>query len=206
MLDENAPQNTEHDGNANAGQTVHDAIGALRARMIGLITEWSHPKERYADLRSRTLTREAHLLIFRIGDDIAELESKLGKRVRKRRVKSGVKFLEAIERFVGDLLRVRAGTTGPARIFRSLGKTTFDRAPVKYDVFTSVLEGLKALELVGHQKGRTSYLKIEFDPGDPTPHTRGQDEPLCFWATGKLLRLARSLRHQQWHRGQTLHP
>ena len=60
---------------------------------------------------------------------------------------------------------------------------------MKYDVFMRVLDGLKALELVGHRKGQTRYRKTEFGPGElvsVTMHGRASR----FWATGKLLRLA----------------
>lgn len=179
------------DDNLPAAQAVHAAVTSVNARIIGLITSWSQAKERYADLRSQARTPEAQLLIFRIYKEIEERERKLGRRVRKRRVKSGVKFVDAVERIVGDLLRVRAGTTAPARVYRSLGKTKFDRAPVKYDVFNRALEGLKALELVVHQKGKPSYVKVEFDPGDPISFSR-PGRASRFWAMGKLLRVAGS--------------
>ena len=154
-------------------------------RIIGLITAWSKPKERYADLRSKARTPAAHQLIDRIRDDLEELERQSRKRARKRREKSGAKFLEAIERFVGDLLRVRAGTTAPALIYRSIGKSDFDHEPVKYDVFTKTLEGLKELDLVGHRKGQTRYHKTGFGGSVPLPGRAAR-----FWATGKLLKLA----------------
>ena len=51
-------------------------------------------------------------------------------------------------------------------------------------MFTRVLEGLKALELVGHLKGTTRYRKSEV--GSVTLPGRAAR----FWATGKLLGLA----------------
>ena len=74
-----------------------------------------------------------------IRNDLEELEH---SRVRKRRERSGAKFSGAIERFVGDLLRAKAGTIAPALIFRSIGKSNFDHDPVKYDTFTKVLKDL----------------------------------------------------------------
>jgi hypothetical protein len=170
-------------------QAVHEAITELRNRIIGLVTAASHAKERYADLRSKARTPSAHQLIARIRDDIEELERNSHKRLRKRREKSGAKFLEAIERIVGDLLRVRAGMTAPALIYRAIGKSSFDHDPVKYDMFTKALEGLKGLELVGHRKGQARYRKTAFGPADIV------SVPLVgrgarLWATGKLLRLA----------------
>jgi hypothetical protein len=110
-------------------------------------------------------------------------------RVRKRRQLSGAKFFGAIERFVGDLLRAKAGTTAPALIFRPIGKSNFDHDAVKYETFTKVLNGLKDLDLVNHRKGQTRFLKTEFDPGDFVSMAL-LGRASRFSATGKLLRLA----------------
>jgi hypothetical protein len=104
-------------------------------------------------------------------------------------VKSGAKFYEAIERFVGDLLRAKAGTMAPVRIYHAIGKSSFDKDPVRYDVFFEVLEGLKTLELVGHYKGRTRFRKTEFDPGEVVSVTM-HGHASRFWARGNLLGLA----------------
>ena len=112
-------QNKTADDNSAAVQTVDAASITVLAR---LIAAWMQAKERYADLRSRARTPEANQLIARIRDDIETLEGKAGSRVRKRREKSGAKFSDAIERFVGDLLRAKAGTSGPVRIYRAVGK------------------------------------------------------------------------------------
>ena len=174
-------QNKTADDNSAAVQTVDAASITVLA---GLIAAWMLAKERYADLHSRARTPAANQLIARIRDDIETLEGKVGSRVRKRREKSGAKFSDAIERFVGDLLRAKAGMSGPVRIYRAVGKTGFEHDPVKYDMFTRVLEGLKALELVGHLKGTTRYRKSEV--GSVTLPGRAAR----FWATGKLLGLA----------------
>lgn len=55
--------------------------------------------------------------------------------MRKFRAKSGQTYHDAIERFVGDLLRARAGDNGSGRIYRSIGKTSFEDDSVNYDVF-----------------------------------------------------------------------
>ena len=144
-------------------------------------------RKRYADLRSRTRTSSAWDLVFNIYDKIAEHEQKTGSRVRKRHAKSGVKFADAIERFVGDLLRAREGTTAPALVYRPIGKSSFTRDPVKYDMFIRALEGLKALGLVGHRKGRTRYLTADFD-GVVSVTMPGH--AARFWPTGKLIGLA----------------
>jgi hypothetical protein len=67
--------------------------------------------------------------------------------------------VDAIERFVGDLLRARADNNASGRVYHALGKTAFEDDPVNYDVFTGVLDGLKALGFVGHKKGQTRYRK-----------------------------------------------
>jgi len=190
MLDDHTRQKNNGDDNFAALQTVDAAITAVHTRIIRLIrTWWQQPEERYADLRSKGHTSAAHQLIAHICDDIEEQEQKAGSRVRKRRARSGAKFYHALERFVGDLLRARAGTTGPARIYRAVGKDTFKHDPVKYDVFMRVLEGLKALELVGYRKGKTRYRKTEFDPGEfVSAPLKGR--AARFWATTKLLKLA----------------
>ncbi len=177
-------QTNKTESNSSAARVAHAALTALYPKIITLITAWAKPKERYADLRSKARTPAAHQLFDRIRDDLEELEWQSGKRTRKRREKSGAKLLEAIERFVGDLLRVRADTIAPALIYRSIGKSDFDHEPVKYDVFTKTLEGLKELELVGHRKGQTRYHKA-FGASVPL---RGR--AARFWATGKLLKLA----------------
>ena len=177
-------QNKTADDNSAAVQTVDAASITVLA---GLIAAWMLAKERYADLHSRARTPAANQLIARIRDDIETLEGKVGSRVRKRREKSGAKFSDAIERFVGDLLRAKAGMSGPVRIYRAVGKTGFEHDPVKYDMFTRVLEGLKALELVGHLKGKTRYRQSGFW-ADVTVPLSGR--AARFWATGKLLGLA----------------
>ena len=48
--------------------------------------------------------------------------------------------MDALMRFVGDLLRARAGTETTGRIYRPTGKGDFSDAPVRYDMFMRVLE------------------------------------------------------------------
>jgi hypothetical protein len=74
----------------------------------------------------------------------------ISERIYKRRAASEVKLLTAIERFVGDLLRVRTGMTAPANVYRAIGRSRFDDDKVKYDLFAQVLNGLKTLGLVFH--------------------------------------------------------
>src|SRR5262249_55294897 len=105
----------------------------------------------------------------------------------QRKAKSGAAFVDALGRFVGDLLRARAGKIATGRIFRATGKSNFQNDPVKYDMFMRVLEGLKALGFVGHLKGQTRYLQNAFSP-DHSFSLPGR--AARFWATPKLLKLA----------------
>jgi hypothetical protein len=119
-----------------------------RAKLVQLIASRApETLDRYADLRSRGNTRCAHELIMRLHFDIREHERNAGSRVRKMGVRTATKFTLALDRFVGDLLRARAGTDTTGRIYRPTGKGDFRDAPVKYDMFMRVLDGLKALGL-----------------------------------------------------------
>lgn len=88
------------------------------------------------------------------------------------------------------MLRAKAGTNAPVRLYHAIGKSSFDQDPVGYDVFFRMLEGLKALELVGHYKGRTRFRKTEFDPGEVVSATM-HGHASRFWARGNLLKLAK---------------
>ncbi len=187
LAEDHQTMNTEN--NSPGAVAVHAAIAAVRTKLTGLVTAWSQAKELYADLRSRARTPKARQLVARIRDDIEEQERKLGSRARKRREKSGAKLVGAIERFVGDLLRANASTTTIARVYRAVGKTSFERDPVKYDMFINVLERLKALELVGHLKGQPRYRKARFGPND-VASVQLSGRAARFWATNKLLKLA----------------
>jgi hypothetical protein len=182
-----SPVRAEHQTNTRVVQDA--AIVVARTKLLQLISTWSQPNERYADLRSRARSSAAHELVFSIYHAIAEHEQQTGSRVRIRHVKSGVKFADAIERFVGDLLRAREGSTTPAIVYHPVGKSSFTRDPVKYDMFIRALEGLKALGLVGHRKGQTRYRKTEFDPGESVSVALA-GRAARFWPTGKLVRLA----------------
>jgi hypothetical protein len=175
---------TRTDDSAVAVQTLSAAIRTVHRRIIAQLMARGQTRERYAALRNRARTQAAHDLVARIRDDMEKLEQTQGKRIYKRRAVSGAKFVGAIERFVGDLLRVRAGTTGLANVHRAIGRSRFDDATVKYDMFTQVLDGLKTLGLVGHQKGQSRYRKTPFGNASEPGHAAR------FWATSKLLGLA----------------
>jgi hypothetical protein len=162
------------------------ALVTERAKLVELIAARApETLDRYAELRSRCRTPSASELIARICADIEHHEQSVGRRVRKRRERSGAKFSEALERFVGDLLRARVGTVTTGRIFRSVGKSSFDDAPVKYDRFVRLLEALKSLGLVEHRKGRTRSQDTGFGFRVTVPGRAAR-----FWATRKLVKLA----------------
>jgi hypothetical protein len=96
-----------------------------------------------------------------------------GKRSRKYGEKTGKKYHDAIERFVGDLLRARGDTDSTGRIFRPTGATTFTDGPVGYDVFTQMVAGLTALGFVEVTKGSMDDRRATM-----------------FWGTEKLVELA----------------
>ena len=157
-----------------------------RAKIVELIgARAPEALDRYADLRSQARTRAATNLIWQVYKDIAEHERASGSRVRGRRVRSGVKFEDAVARCVGDLLRARTGTNTTGRIYRPTGKSDFSDAPVKYDTFMRVIEGLKALGLVEHRKGRARSQDTGFGFRVTVPGRAAR-----FWATPKLLKLA----------------
>jgi hypothetical protein len=118
--------------------------------------------------------------------DITAWEQQSGKRVYERRSRSGEIFSNAVERFVGDLLRAKADKNASGRVYRSIGKTSFEDDPVKHDAFKGMLDGLKSLSLVGHEKGKTRYRRIE--EWDLSVPLRGRASR--FWATPKLIHLA----------------
>jgi hypothetical protein len=173
-------------GETTATETIHAALTAVQAKITGLIAARApEALDRYAELRSRCRTPSAEALIWRLYAGIDLHEQKIGIRVRTRGAKTSVKFFDALERIVGDLLRARAGTNATGRIFRVAGKTSFKDDPVKYDMFMVALDGLKALGFVGHRKGQTRYFETGFDVTVTAPGRAAR-----FWATPKLVKLA----------------
>jgi len=102
----------------NSEQNVRELARATeRAKLVELIAARApETLDRYADLRSQWRTDAAQKLIYQVYHDIAAHEQKVGSRVRGRRARTGVRFTEALERFVGDLLRARTGTNATGRI------------------------------------------------------------------------------------------
>ena len=99
------------------------ALAPERAKLVQLIgSRAPETLDRYADLRSRGNTKSAHELIMRLHFDIREHERNAGSRVRKMGVRTATKFTLALDRFVGDLLRARAGTNTTGRIYRPTGE------------------------------------------------------------------------------------
>jgi hypothetical protein len=139
--------------------------------------------DRYAALLSRPRTEAAQALVSQVFGEFAAWQYQTGKCVRKFRVKSGETYHDAIERFVGDLLRARGNSESSGRIYHAMGATTFDDVPVNYDVFKGMLTGLVGLGLVGFDKGRIVYRKA----GERTVLDR---RATAFWATDRLVKLA----------------
>src|SRR5262245_55889186 len=145
MLDHDEPQATRKSEDTTL-------LAKERAKILALITARGR-EDRYADLLSRYRTPAGRDLIRQLFGEIAGWRRKSGK--RKFGAKSGQTFHVAVERFVGDLLRARAGENSSGRIYHSIGKTSFREDPVNYDVFHGVLGGLKALGFIGHRRGQT---------------------------------------------------
>jgi hypothetical protein len=142
-------------------------------------------EDRYAALLSRCRTSAARQMTFQLHANIAEWEQRSGKRVRRRLARTGV-YVDAIERFAGDLLRSRADSNTSGRVYRATGKNHFKDEPVTYDVFMGVLDGFKALGLVEHDKGKTRFSKVpEWGLSHTLPGRASR-----FRATDKLVKLA----------------
>lgn len=139
------------------------ALITARAKLIELIAARAPERfDRYADLRSQARTRAAWDLISQVYWGIAEHEQTSGRRVRQRRARTGAKLDDAIQRFVGDLLRARSGTNATGRIYRPTGHSQFGDVPVTYTMFKAACDGLKALGLVGHSEGHSRYRQTGF--------------------------------------------
>jgi hypothetical protein len=130
-------------------------------------------RDRYAALLSQALTTEAETLVRSVVGSFIYWQLNTGKRVRKYGEKTGKTYNNAIERFIGDLLRAKGDTKSSGRIFHATGATTFHDVPVGYDVFKGMLAGLTALGFVGIAKG-----------------SMGTRRATTFWATEKLVDLA----------------
>jgi hypothetical protein len=171
---------------ASAAEEASAELLEARAQIVSLIAAHSRP-DRYAALLSRSRTSAARQLILQLCSDITAWEQQSGNRVYKRRSRSREIFSNAVERFVGDLLRAKADKNASGRVYRSIGKTSFSDAPVKYDMFKVALDNLKALGLVGHRKGQTRYHETGFEPGHKVTIA---GRAARFWATPKLVKLA----------------
>jgi hypothetical protein len=166
---------------------IRDAALAIeRAKLVTLIASRApETLDRYADLRSQARTRAGLDLVRHLYKEIAEHEQTTRSRVRKRRARAGVRFMDVVERFAGDLLRARAGTKATGRIYRPTGRSQFSDAPVNYDMFMRALEGLKALGLVEHHKGHTRSQDTGFGFRVTVPGRAAR-----FRATPRLVTLA----------------
>jgi hypothetical protein len=188
MLEFNVSRGASAGQEVTAADVVRAALVSVSAKLIGLIAARApETYDRYAEFRSRSRTPAATELIARVFSEIEQHEQRTRRRFRSRRERSRAKFTKALERFVGDLLRARIGTNATGRVYRAVGKSSFRDAPVKYDMFTKMLDGLKPLGLVGHRKGQTRYHETGFEPGHKVTIS---GRAARFWATPKLLKLA----------------
>jgi hypothetical protein len=185
------------DNGANVDEVLSGTISSVHVKLVALLAGRGQARERYAALRNRVKTQAAHYLIARIREEIEELEQRESERVYKRRATSKAKLTGAVERFVGDLLRVRAGTLLPANIYRAVGRSEFSDAHVKYDTFVKVLDGLKALDLVGHQKGKSRYRKTLFGNAPERGHAAR------FWAPAAFCEYSWRFSADGWGRSLT---
>jgi hypothetical protein len=151
--------------------TAPSDLDQARRVLISLIKARQR-RDRYAALLSRALTTEARTLIRSVFGSFNYWQRSTGKRVRKYGDKTGKTYNDAIERFIGDLLRAKGDDTSSGRIFHPTGATTFTDVPVGYDVFKMMLTGLEALGFVEFVKGSWG--------GRAT----------TFWATENLVNLA----------------
>jgi hypothetical protein len=186
MLEFNVSRPVSADEEVTTADIVRAALVSVPAKLIGLIAARApETYDRYAEFRSRSRTPAATELIARVFSEIEQHEQRTRRRFRSRRERSRAKFTEALERFVGDLLRARTGTNTTGRIYRPTGKSDFSDAPVKYDMFMKALDGLKALGFVEHRKGRTRSRDTGFGFRVTVPGRAAR-----FWATPKLVKLA----------------
>src|SRR4029077_6379429 len=112
---------------ATESHRLQDVHGQL-VRIIRWGGLKSNP-DRYAELLSRHRSPEAEKLIKQVFGEFAHWQRASGKGVRKLRAKSGQPYHDAIERFVGGLLRARADTTTSGRIYRATGKNHLKDEP-----------------------------------------------------------------------------
>lgn len=140
------------------------------------------PKDYYANLRTQRVGDVAGPFVHALAKEIGAWERANGKRAKGRR-KTEAPFVEAISRFVADLLRARFTNNGTGRCWRPIGKTAFEGEPVSYDQFTAARKGLEGLGLIDskpgvHRYGTSPLVDRTFSLVGTT--TR-------FWATDKLI-------------------
>jgi hypothetical protein len=88
-----------------------------RRTLISLIK--ARHRDRYAALLSRALTTEAQTLVRSVFGSFAYWQRNTGKRSRKYGEKTGKTYHDAIERFIGDLLRAKGDNRSSGRIFHA---------------------------------------------------------------------------------------
>jgi hypothetical protein len=99
----------------SGGRTRIIELLQKRAKTLAPVAT-NEPEDRYAALLSRCCTSTARDLTFALYKEIAHYEKETKKRVRRRLARTGVVFVDAIERFVGDLLRAKADNSASGLI------------------------------------------------------------------------------------------
>jgi hypothetical protein len=115
-------------------------------------------EDAYATLNSRAASDAARSLTERVYSDVLSWESQENRRTYKRdKVRAG-SLKEALERFVGDLLRAHVDPECTGKLYRSLDKSRFTGDVISYRNFALAVQALVALKLITHTPGQTKYL------------------------------------------------
>jgi hypothetical protein len=145
--------------------------------------------DEFLHLNSKAVSTQARSLIERLGELVTAWEAQNSKRTNKRGKGTQPRFLEAIERFTGDLLLAKASKEGGGRLYRSLNRNdwTSDKSSVTLKVFKPVLDAFKALNLVGHTPGVGIFTSV------PQWNLKAQNRGIAsrFSAAPKMLAIAR---------------
>jgi hypothetical protein len=146
----------------------------------------TRPTDAYGTFEFRARSKEAKRLVAFLHAEVLQSES----RTRKRKEKDSMRFLETVDRFVGELLQAKAreGKGGTGRFGRAMSKRGFAHGIVGYENVVAVREGLKKLGYLIHTPGSPSYGP-SFDV--PGAFEQRKGEAAMFKATPALITLAR---------------
>jgi hypothetical protein len=142
------------------------------------------PTDAYGVFEFRARSGEAKKLVERLHAEILATEN----RKRKRRQDDAERFYEAVERFVGELLRAKARQNGTGRFARAMSERYFSGDVVSYNNVLAIREALKELGYLDHEVGSPKFGP-DFEGGT----SQYSGEAAKFGATPKLLTLAEEL-------------